>query len=387
MITKIEIKNFKSLESATIGCSNLNVLTGLNGMGKSSVIQALLLLRQSHDRGILQNEGLSLNGELTEVGTVKEIQYEFASLNSHKVTMKIEFNGGISENDIKSWVFARNIMEQDYKDSDFMPLSNDDDIPEYYSEYPLFKNNTFKYLHADRWVKNEYLSSDYNVKRNKYLGKHGEFTTHYLLEYETNEINPDLLYPNGSGINQLGLQVSEWMSEISPGIKVKPEKIGGSNSVKLRYMYNNGDFSTKELTPLNIGFGITYVLSVIVALLSSKSGDILIIENPEAHIHPKGQSIVGKLMAKVAESGVQIFVETHSDHIINGILVSLNQQSRQLEKGISLENLKINFVRRNENSISSDIIQINVEKNGRVKGIPEDFFDQYSKDMKTIIGF
>lgn len=382
MISKISIKNFKSLENVDIECSNLNILSGLNGMGKSSIIQALLLLRQSYEKRMLENEGLSLNGDLIKIGTVTEALYEFAE--KEEISISLEFKNGKNK---LNWKFVKKTEQTDYSNSDYMPLSPDEDIPEYYEEFSLFKNNTFKYLNADRWVKNEYELSDYNVVRNRYLGKHGEFTSHFLIHYENEEINPNLIFENGSKINRLANQVSEWMSEISPKIRIKTEKIKGTNSARLRYQFDEENLSSQEISPLNIGFGITYVLPVLVALLSSKKGDILIIENPESHIHPKGQSIIGKMMAKVAQSGVQIFVETHSDHIINGALVSLHKKHKGSDNEISIENLKINFIKRNENSISSEIIPIKIQENARITGIPDDFFDQYSKDMKTLIGF
>lgn len=398
MISKIVIKNFKSLEDVNIDCSNLNVLTGLNGMGKSSIIQALLLLRQSYERGFLQNEGLSLNGDLVNIGTGKEALYEFAKTEEINFSLEFSENSKLKNN---SWYFTYEVNNADtledenkYFRSDFLPFSEldpdskkKDDTPVNLETYTFFKRNTFQYLNADRWVKNEYDISDFHVIRNRNLGIHGEFTTHFLDQYGTKPINPEFLFP-GIETNELLLQVSAWMSEISPGTKVKTERIGGVNSVKLRYQLEGNGESTSDMAPLNVGFGITYVLPVLVSLLSAREGDIIIIENPESHIHPKGQSSIGKLMAKVAESGVQIFVETHSDHIINGILVSLNKNSKNIEKGISLNNLKINFIGRNENNIfSSKIIPIKMKEDGRIHGIPEDFFDQYSKDMKTIIGF
>lgn len=45
-------------------------------------------------------------------------------------------------------------------------------------------------------------------------------------------------------------------------------------------------------------FGITYVLPLIIALVSAKEGDIILVENPEAHIHPAGQSMLGELIAR-----------------------------------------------------------------------------------------
>ncbi|MCQ4437669.1 AAA family ATPase, partial [Clostridioides difficile] len=77
--------------------------------------------------------------------------------------------------------------------------------------------------------------------------------------------------------------------------------------------------SLSGLSSFNVGFGITYVLSIITLVLSAEPGDILIIENPEAHVHPRGQIELGKFLALASKSGIQIIVETHSDHIFNGM--------------------------------------------------------------------
>ena len=55
-------------------------------------------------------------------------------------------------------------------------------------------------------------------------------------------------------------------------------------------------------------------------------GELIVIENPETHLHPKGQANLAKLIALVAEQGVQIIIETHSDHIINGLRVATKQK-------------------------------------------------------------
>lgn len=382
MIKKLHIKNFKSLEDVSLDCSNLNVLTGLNGMGKSSIIQALLLLRQSHEKGMLKQTGLALRGDIIEVGTTKDIL--FSGAGEDKISFEIDFVNEDDSISTKNWDFSSKIDITDYSNSDYLPVLID---AEDYESYHLFDYNTFKYLNADRWVKNEYETSDFNVVRNRYLGKHGEFTAHYLTHYGSEKIHDDLIFPGGKQTNELLTQVSEWMAEISPNLKVKTERLSGTNTVKLRYEYTSGQTATPEITPLNLGFGITYILPVVVALLSAKKGDLIIIENPESHIHPKGQSIIGGLLAKVAQTGVQIFLETHSDHIINGILVSVYKNFKNIEKGIESNNIKINFVKRIEDSIASEVLQLNVEVNGRMRGIPDDFFDQYSKDMKTIMGF
>lgn len=386
MITKLSIQNFKSLENVVLDCSNLNVLTGLNGMGKSSVIQSLLLLRQSYEKGLLQ-EGLALNGDLVQVGTVKDALYEFADQE------ELSFNIDFLVNDIpqrKEWFFIRDIndpnskeQERAYIGSDFMPYSTSTDAAKNkdlssLTEIPLFGNNTFKYLNADRWVRNEYEVSDFNVVRNKSLGKHGQYTAHFLNYYGNTPINSDLLFPK-TETNELLFQVSTWMSEISPGTRIVTETITGSESIKLRYVFEGDKVNTNEIKPLNVGFGITYVLPVVVALLSAKKGDILIIENPESHIHPKAQSILGKLMAKVAKTGVQIFVETHSDHILNGIRVAI-------KSGLSKDLVKIVFFIREikVDRIYSNFQTPHIDQEGGIDDWPKGFFDQAMEDLNYL---
>lgn len=74
--------------------------------------------------------------------------------------------------------------------------------------------------------------------------------------------------------------------------------------------------------PANVGFGYTYILPIIVSGLIAQKGQILIVENPEAHLHPKAQSEIAKFLALVASCGVQIYIESHSEHILNGLRIS-----------------------------------------------------------------
>jgi predicted ATPase len=77
MIKSIYIRNFKSLKEARLDLGSLNVLAGLNGMGKSSLIQTLLLLKQSTD--LSRNNILQLNSsEFVSLGKGKDIFYQFA---------------------------------------------------------------------------------------------------------------------------------------------------------------------------------------------------------------------------------------------------------------------------------------------------------------------
>jgi len=378
MISKITIQNFKSLKNVELECSNLNLLTGLNGMGKSSILQALLLLRQSHEKGSLQRGRLNLVGDLVNIGIGKDAFCQSADVDI--IGFDVSFRKDL---DLINHVWK--FSYTDSADSDVLNFIEEELVPENLDEWPLF-NLRWQYLNADRWVRNFYDRSTFQVEQNESLGKHGEYTAHYLDHNGAKKVAPALLY-SGTTTDSLQHQVSEWLTEISPGVIVNVEKVRGHNMMKLGYEFKKGDGRTDEISATNAGFGMTYVLPVVVALLSAKPGDILLIENPESHLHPQGQSAIARLMALSAQQGVQLFVESHSDHILNGILVSINQKHKNEAPGIDSKNVSIYFVERNSDTHTAIASPINVLENGRIKSAPRGFFDQFSKDMKAIMGF
>ena len=387
MISRIIIQNFKSLKNIDLYCRNLNLLTGLNGMGKSSVLQSLLLLRQSYDKGFLKNDGLVLKGDLVNIGVGKDALYQGAEKEEIKFSIDFKIDGqGIS----KSWVFGyeENKEEDEYKysDSDLIPYVEDAVPPDNLDSLPLF-NSHLKYLHADRWIRDQYERSDFQVIRGRSVGIHGEYTPHFLTHYgskKDEEVSEKLLYP-GTQNRELEYQVSAWMNEVSPGTYVKSQKIKDVDAIKLRYEFDSRTGRSNEISPGNVGFGITYVLPIIVTLLSSRPGDIILIENPESHLHSRGQSAMGRLMALSAQAGAQLFIETHSDHILNGVCVAIH--NGLLRNALSM----FHFFHKNAHELESLKYEVPVGSDGKADdrnlrdiGV-EGFFDQINKDLNTIV--
>ena len=83
-----------------------------------------------------------------------------------------------------------------------------------------------------------------------------------------------------------------------------------------------GDVASRNYRATNVGFGLSYVLSVLLALLSPP-GTLCLIENPESHLHPRGQTKLAELAARAAKAGVQVFAETHSDHFMDGVRIAV----------------------------------------------------------------
>ena len=79
------------------------------------------------------------------------------------------------------------------------------------------------------------------------------------------------------------------------------------------------------LRAVHTGDGLVQVLPIVVAALSAAEDSLLLIENPEANLHPAGQAHMGEFLAEVAAAGVQVILETHSDHVLNGIRRAVKQ--------------------------------------------------------------
>ncbi len=325
MINYINIKNFKSLKNIYLKPTNLNLCFGMNGMGKSSLLQIFLLLRQSFFKGTLQNTGLLLQGgNLVTIGSGKDAFYQKAA-SDELMIIAIKYAKGAEFN----WQFRYEPK------TDILPLAS--------SKFELQQvslfTHQFKYLSAEHLSPQKvYQKSEFEVTRNRNIGIKGEYVAHYLSEFGTSEkiSHQNLWHPN-SDSDILSHQTDAWLSEISPGTKIKLDEIG-ADLIRMGIQFETLDEYTNDFLPINVGFGITYVLPLIVVLLTAQPGDLILIENPESHLHPKGQAAIGKLMALAAQNGVQIFAESHSDHIINGVRVAVKENL--IEKNNAVHNAK-----------------------------------------------
>ena len=118
---------------------------------------------------------------------------------------------------------------------------------------------------------------------------------------------------------------------------------------------------------------------VVISALSCKKGSLFIIENPEIHLHPGAQSKLLEFLSFLSARGLQIIVETHSDHIFNGLRKSIKQ------KKISAEQAKVYFFKLDENYLSRPVL-IEIDENGIVKNYEKGFFDQFDEDLDDLLG-
>ena len=380
MITNIKIKNFKSLGNIHLDLNNLNIITGANGGGKTSAIQVLLLLRQAY-LNHFRNNSLSLKGELTtNLGLVQDIQYRNAEDDNIKFQLSTKNCGELI------WDF--NIDDRDAANNYIIASSAPDFNQVMDSNIALFSNANFQYISADRITPNSNLGKSPNPIDFKQFGRQGEYTVEYLKECgDKSEALIKMVYDDNIPPHPLPLikQVNFWLSEITSKVDLDIRKVTDL-VYELRYKFHNG-LSPDSFSAVNSAYGLTSALPIITALLAAKKGDLVIIENPESDLHPKGQSKMGELIARVAQAGVQVIIETHSDHILNGISVAVHDNL------LSNELLNVCFFHKPNGKMNTEMEKIEVAPTGhlqtrhlRHKGI-EGFFDQANKDLDIILGY
>lgn len=369
MISTIDLVNFKCFASQRVAFAGITLLAGVNGAGKSSVIQALLVLRQSHLQGSLQKGLLTLNGSLVHLGVASEVLFDQAETDNISIVL--------SSDDGKQdgWHFRYDLHDSDV-------LVSDDPITAgtYSSGTALFSDNCH-YLAAERvGPRPAYDASYYEVSQQQQLGPHGEFAAHFLEHYGSEPVLIEGLRKKNARDNSLKSQTEAWMGEVCPGTQLELSRKTELDLVGLRYSFSTGRDRTKAFRATNVGFGLTYVLPILVATLSSKPGDLLIVENPEAHLHPRGQSQLAQLLAAAAASGVQVIVETHSDHVLNGIRIAV------AHKALPASEVQCNFFERDADSVVPRIIPLHVLSTGQMSEWPAGFFDEFDSELDTLLG-
>lgn len=373
MIHGISLRNFKCFRDISLDFGSLTLLSGLNGSGKSSVLQALLLLRQSHQKGFLESTGLLLNGDWTHIGTISDLFFVGAEEDTVQVGLRL------ANQELCSWSFSYDPSKKDSNVLDFSTTETKPVIP----DINLFREPCH-FLRADRLgPQTSFGMSDDQVRRHRQVGTKGEYTAHFLAVQQEQTLaltESKMFHPQQPSPN-LRDQVEAWLGELCPGTRLHTESHPHLDLVGLRYSFASEKGGETRFRATNVGFGISYALSVVVAILSSSRGTLLMLENPEAHLHPRGQTQMGKLIALAAASGIQIVVETHSDHVLNGIRLAVVDQK------ISHEDVKIHFFERvqQKSQWETHVLSPKLTERGRIDQWPTGFFDEWDNSLMRLL--
>lgn len=340
MLTSISIRDFKSLEDESLQLKPLTILTGTNSSGKSSVIQAIMLVIKYSN---------SINRYSME--EVTRYLNDFSSIRNKKNNAKlISINLGT---ELKNFGIE---MTSDYVGA----FSETDYIYEPLA-LGLTSSPEILYLNANRMGAQEQVAIS-----ERRVGSSGEFLFSTFEKIKTKPVSECLLkFKNSSTISY---QLAEWLSFITG---TNSELVTDVSGDKVKVSYKIKDLEG-EVSPFNLGAGMSYISKVLIICLMAKKGDVILIENPEVQLHPKSQALLGVFLTHVASCGIQLIVETHCEHLINRIAYEV------YDENFSTDDLMIHYKQNvDQKFVSLSVSETGdyIDTEGNVTYFPSGFFD------------
>lgn len=475
MLKSISLKNYKCFkELEKIKISPLTVLCGVNSSGKSSIINSLLLQKQSYEDNSISNN-MKLNGEYVKCGRFNDIslkrngdtitlsifyelekpkqfnrngkkqskyditafknlakiysvynieRFQLSSsisleqynekksvddniLHEQEISINVVCSNGNSINSSIKLKKLRNQINQYTVSLKNIPDGDTGKIIEYvelHNASCYFENfnliNAFsssispKGTHVSGLLANVYLIFKMNAMQFKnvhYLTPLRVYPQrNYILDYETEDVGLSGEFTPYIMHKYKDASIDGFLPPKDNTISISRNKHNFTTCVQdwMNYL-NFGDYSltnTLETIQLNIqnynvsnvGFGVSQVLPIIVSGLIKQENELLLLEQPEIHLHPTAQMCMADFLISMAVNNKGVIVETHSDHIINRIV------RRMMEDDKIKENVKIYFVEQDDDGIST-IEDVVVDSVRGVLTDNENFFTQFASETEKIV--
>lgn len=409
MFTSIALKNFKSISKVQMKLGRINIFIGPNGSGKSSILQSLMLIKQSIDSPDLRPNGekieLGLLSHLLKSGT-RSFSIQLLSRYSPDVdeieridldhspggftTVIHHFKLEANANNITSLKMGfrprrRNVREF-ILEKEWNPILGERRESFHYNDEAIDFNirqrigNIFDFQ-INGTTKQKKIASLLNALSQtferklmalSYVPAHRGFTrpSYNLLAQSVKDLSSSSQDRQNQNVaTTLGMRrdledtISEWMEKVTGvGIRGSLEE-GPHVSVEV----------VKKTINLNIpvihdGFGTNQLIQLLLTLAISEERSTILIEEPEIHLHPKAQALLAELLVKIAVSrNLQLMITTHSEHILFRILSMI--------KTGDLEINNLNIFHFDNVGGTSNIEQMVINEHGQIKGGLKSFFE------------
>lgn len=350
MLNRYKVKNYKSFKENNFELSKLNLFSGANSAGKSSAIQALLNVADNLREEENSHKAVARH---TPVVTFNETRNFITNAKSYEI--------GLAEGEKEVG------LSFTPGDDAFKSISVGQDKKPSADLYSLLHNNLF-YLPAMRTGRLDNSVINPNAEQNP-LGLNGE----YIIDFYQNcrsQLLPESLWA-GKDIKTLEGQVNLWLNKLT-GYRLAVELDGTQYRVKFETI------GGKQLFPYHVGTGISFITEVIIVSLALPENSIIIIENPEIHLHPSAQADLIDFLAMIAKSGRQVIIESHSDHLFNGIRRLLHKNE------ISLEDVRVFHFTRGVDGLTKGE-QVALSQQGGIQNYIPGMFEQFDKDLDDIL--
>lgn len=376
MINSVKLVNFKTFDEETFNMAPLTVVSGLNGMGKSTLLQSLLVIRQNFAMDYFNSAQtkVRLEGPIVDLEDCASLCYAMAEDKTVMIelrdekgeTVQVSIDASIEEEKMPNCIITGSA-------SSFV---------QYFDENMVF-------FSADRIGPRKNYNKQSARSHNTRFGVEGELIPAFLDAALRKRESVELLDlaigktqdESGKEIIDTSLvsNVNAWLSNIM-NVSVGAEtKEVDKDTVHMDFKFN--DVWGTKFSAMQVGFGYSYALPIIVAVLASKPGTIIMVENPEAHLHPSAQVKLGEFLAKAASLGLQIIVETHSDHFLNGL--RLARKNAYCAK----DDIRLMFVQRDstDGQLFSYTSEIMINDDGKFSEALPKMFNTWSDVLIQLI--
>lgn len=416
-ITRISVGGYKSLyEECSIEVRPLTILAGANSSGKSSMMQPLLLLKQTleatYDPGALLLDGpnvrftfasqlfsqipgknspdfLSVNLEIDDESlkttfkkepdreievistTCKYRQQEFtASIGMNNEDVAREFEKWFNGDELESKILFNTDQEIQcslVRSRCFLNIDCQFELPheklgivnvtiyDSRSHTSLFESEIRRLIHIPALRGNPERAYKTTAVEREFTGTFENYVASIINRWQKTEDRrlTDLV----KDLQTLGLTCKVDAKQINDvQIELRVGRLPRSGEVE------------DMVSLADVGFGVSQTLPVLVALLVAEPGQLVYLEQPEIHLHPRAQAALAEILADAANRGVKVVVETHSDLLLRRI------QTLVAEDKISPEKVKLHWFKRRDDGVT-EVTSTDLDDAGAFGDWPEDFSD------------
>ncbi len=407
MITELSAQNFKSWKDMPkLQIAPLTGFFGANSSGKTSILQTLLMLKQTVDRPPNWNGVIDFGDDnsLVNLGSFDDLIHGHRGNSTLHISiswkfsqkLNIRYTGGVDalsfglginnvEDSISGMAFNYTAGKQNwrvswdglgnrcsvhfpyeqkyYVESPFRCYgirSGGHGIPELFSPFQTSFENLFRSI--------RYLGPlrEYPNRRYAWQGKHSPGVGQHGEDMVT------ALFSGRIQLRSLEEHIPKWLQRLDliDSYRLNPISDTEKDYEFLVRKYKNGP----EVRLTDVGFGVSQVLPVLILCYYVPEGSILILEQPEAHLHPKVQAELADLLIEVVKNRkLQIILESHSEHLL------IRLMRRIAEEQISADDTAFYFCEMNEGV--SEIERLDVDDYGNITNWPQNFFGDEMGDL------
>jgi predicted ATPase len=366
----LKLERFKCFESISVKLSRLTALTGRNSVGKSTITQAIRLYREAISQERIESS-IYLNGGEFLLGTFDEIINQ-SDLSGGSDGFAISLDAGDGAFTVK-FSAADDSDECEYVKARLSAPVELADVAPWH----------FIYLSAERHGPRLRQSDPNDAGTTGLsLGAHGEFAAEVLVNNQTSRVEDGLIHPSllsgaMSGNALLNSNVEKWLSTIVGEINIRATRPPRLGLPLLEF--KRPDAKSDWQFPTSFGFGVSYTLPIILAGLLMPKNGMLIVDSPEAHLHPAAQTAIASFLARIAASGRTVILETHSDHVIDGLRLAIADPEQPIEAADCIFHY---LDRDQENGVVH--YDLAPREDGSLPKWPVGFFDQTADNLRRM---